>query len=111
MTRFRQIIRDGMNTETNTALEVIHMILTDNSRDDKGKPLVPPSTKLDAAKFLVEHVLGKPKQHIETDISVRLQGILASAIITPGELPAYPDAKALTSPRTFEDAEWSEEDE
>lgn len=111
MTRFRQVIRDGMNENTNTALTTIRWILSCDEVDEKGKPVVSPSTKLDAAKFLVEHVLGKPKQHIETDISVKLQGILASSIITPGTLPAVPAAHALASPRDdVLDAEWSSED-
>lgn len=99
MTRFRQVIRDGMNSRTNSALEVIQMILDDNERDENNKPIISASTKLDAAKFLVEHVLGKPKQHIETDISVRLQGLLATSVVNGTGLPAPLGAKELTSPR------------
>jgi hypothetical protein len=114
MTRFKSIIKDGLNAETNTALMVVHSILTDSDYDDKGKPLVPASTKLDAAKFLIEHAVGKPTQRQETDISVKLQGILATSIITPGVLPAMPGAKELTSPRSTDDivdAEWAEDDD
>jgi hypothetical protein len=115
MTRFRQFVRDGMNLHTNIALETIGEILASDETDENGKPIVPASTKLDASKFLVEHVLGKPKQRVETDISVRLQGMMASSIITPGEfkLPALPNAKALTSPRMGEivDAEVVDDDE
>jgi hypothetical protein len=117
MTRFRQVIRDGMNSHTNIALKTIRGIMENEETDDKGRALVSANAKLDAAKFLIDHALGKPKQRIETDISVKLQGMLASAIITPGSLPAVPNAKELASPRgsfedlkSFEDAEWSEED-
>ncbi len=98
MTRFRQFVRDGMNAQTNIALQTIEAILSSDETDENGKPIVAASTKLDASKFLVEHVLGKPKQRVETDISVRLQGMMASSIITPDSLPAYPNAKALASP-------------
>lgn len=114
MTRFKQIVKDGLNAETNTALTVVHSILTNDDYDDKGKAVVPPSTKLDAAKFLIEHAVGKPTQRQETDISVKLQGILATSIITPDHLPALPGAKELASPRSeddFIDAEWAEEDD
>lgn len=114
MTRFKQVIKDGMNSHTNTALDVIHWVMTCNDVDDKGKLLVPPSTKLVAATFLIEHAVGKPTQRQETDISVKLQGVLASSIITPGTLPAFPNAKELTSPRGEDDvvdAEWAEEED
>ena len=111
MTRFRQVIRDGMNANTNIALETIKNIMENDETDEDGRPRVSANAKLDAAKFLIDHALGKPKQRVESDINVKLQGMLASAIITPGMLPAGPGAKELASPREdFEDAEWYEED-
>ena len=47
--------------------------------------------------------MGKPKQRVETDISVKLQGVLASAIITPGTLPAQLGSAELASPRSAAD--------
>lgn len=99
MTRFRQVIRDDMNSLTPSAIGVIQQILDDNEYDEKGKPVTPASVKLSAATMLVEQVLGKPKQKVETDISVRMQGMLASVVVTPETLPAFPNAKELTSPR------------
>lgn len=111
MTRFRQVIRDGMNAETNVAIETISKLMGSTETDEDGKPLVSASVKLDAAKFLIDHTLGKPKQRVETDISVKLQGVLASAIITPGMLPAMPDAKSLASPRDGALDVWSSEED
>jgi hypothetical protein len=104
ITRFRQFIRDGMNSHTTLALKTLAEIMQDKELDDKGRPVVPISTKADVAKWLIEQVVGKPTQKVQSDISIRLQGVLASAIITPGVLPAYADAKALASPRS--DADW-----
>lgn len=103
--RFRQIVRDGMNARTVKALELLSTLMEDDSVDDKGKPNVPPSTKAEIARWLVEHVLGKPTQRTESDISVRLQGVLASATVMPGSstLPALPGAYAMTSPRSEQD--------
>ena len=62
--------------------------------------------------YFIDHTLGKPKQRVETDISVKLQGLLASVVITPGQLPALPGSKELASPRDMVlDAEWSSEDD
>ena len=89
MDRFKDLVRSDMRSATVKALATIEMVLDSEEVDDKGKRIVPASTKLDAAKFLVEQLLGKPKQEVKQDISVKLQGILASAMIMPGqELPA-----------------------
>jgi hypothetical protein len=105
MTRFRQVVKDSMNGTTIKAVDVIVSILENDELDDKGKLVVPPSTKLAAATFLLEHVVGKPTQRQETDISVKLQAVLASSIITPGVLPAFPNAKQLAPGAGVEDAE------
>lgn len=82
--RFEEIVRTEMNAHTVDALRIIQKILEDEEVDEKGKPRTAAGTKLDAAKFLIEHVVGKPKQRTETDISVKLQGILGHAMVNPG---------------------------
>jgi hypothetical protein len=83
MKRFETVVKSEMNAHTVAALTIIGQILEDDREDHNGKPLVSATTKLDAAKFLVEHVIGKPKQHTSTDISVKLQGILGMAMVNP----------------------------
>ena len=84
--RFKKTVREDMNAHTVTALETIRMILTSEEIDEKGKPLVAAGTKLDAAKFLLEHVVGKAVQPTTSDISVKLQGILGAVMVNPAEL-------------------------
>lgn len=84
--QFETVVRGEMNRHTVKALVVLEKILEDETEDEKGRPIVPAGTKLDAAKFLVEHILGKPKQRVETDISVKLQGILATAMVNPSQV-------------------------
>lgn len=81
--KFTQVIKFEMNGHAVKALAVIGHVLADEAEDEKGRPMVPAATKLDAAKFLIEHVIGKPKQRVETDISVKLQGILATVMVNP----------------------------
>jgi len=112
ISRFRQLVRDGVNANTNIAVETLRDLMTNDEVDDDGKPKVPPSVKASIATYFIDHTLGKPKQRVETDISVKLQGLLASVVITPGQLPAQAGAKELASPRDMVlDAEWSEEDD
>lgn len=84
MDRYKSLVRQEMSKKMPSVLNVINHILNNNDTDDDGKPLVPASTKLDAAKFLIEHLLGKPKQETKQDISVILQGVMAHALVQPG---------------------------
>lgn len=81
MDRFKSLITTRMRQEAVGAIGVVRNLLENDEVDDKGKPIVPPSVQLQAAQWLVEHVIGKPKQRTETDISVKLQAVLASSMI------------------------------
>lgn len=93
--RFRMVIRDGMNQNAVAALGVIQNLLNNEDYDEKGKPLVGANVKLDAAKWLLEHVVGKPVQPQTTDISVKLQGILGAVMVNPTLDEGHPDMAAL----------------
>lgn len=83
MARFKGIVEGRMRESTSSALTTVHWILENDDVDEKGRLVIPPSTKLEAAKFLIEHIVGKPKQHQTVDISVRLQALLATATSSP----------------------------
>ena len=102
--RFETIVREEMNGHTVAALQVLGQVLEDDRLDVKGKPVTPPGTKVDVAKFLIEHIVGKPKVRTESDISVKLQGILGVAIANPTQ-----DGYELTS--GYVEAQSWEEDE
>lgn len=97
--RFKLLVRDKMNQNATMALGVIGNLLNNEEVDDKGKPLVPPSVKLDASKWLVEHVIGKPVQPTQSDISVKLQGILGAVMVQPSLGPD--DDGVLALPRGY----------
>jgi len=107
--RFQHVVKADMNGQAVKALKVLSDILDDDRTDERGKPIVAGGTKLDAAKFLIEHVIGKPKQRVETDISVKLQGLLGAVMVNPGETNSG-DGMALT--QGFLDADsWEDDDE
>lgn len=99
--RFKMLVRDRMNIGAVTALGVVDNLIKNEEFDDKGKPLVPPSTKLDASKWLVEHVIGKPVQPTQTDISVKLQGVLGAVMVNPTVDENHPDMAALPAGYTL----------
>lgn len=87
MKRFQQLVKVGMNRQTINAMDVVEWVLTSQDEDSKGKPVVGASTKMEAAKFLIEHVVGKAVQPTTADISVKLQGILAGVMVAPDQVP------------------------
>lgn len=86
MSNFKDLVRAEMNGHTVDALTVLHQVLGNEEVDKKGRPIVAWSTKVDAAKWMVEHVLGKAVQPTTTDISAKLQLILGAAMVNPAEV-------------------------
>ena len=101
--RFEVIVREEMNAHTVDALRIIGEVLNSQEVDEKNKPIVSPGTKIDAAKFLIEHVIGKPKQRTETDISVKLQGILGVAMANPTSDGGYAPTQGYIEAAAWED--------
>lgn len=93
--RFKLLVRDQMNQNATRALGVIGNLITSEEVDNRGKPVVSPNVKMDAAKWLIEHVIGKPVQPQTTDISVKLQGILGAVMVNPTLDENHPDVAAL----------------
>lgn len=91
MEQFQSMIKSEMAALTPTAVERLQHIMNDDSTDDRGKPIVPASVKFQAISFLLEHQVGKPKQHVQQDISVKLQGILGAAMVNPHEAMSPPN--------------------
>lgn len=84
--RFKTVVKQRMNYQTLDALRTVEFIMTSDETDDKGKPVVSANVKLQAAQFLIEHLMGKPTQPINNDISVKLQGILGTVMVNPQEI-------------------------
>lgn len=87
MERFITGVKRSMNITTVKGLDTLEELLDNDDVDEKGKPIVSPGTKVDIAKFLIEHVIGKPTQRVETDVSVKLQGLLGAVMVNPSDMP------------------------
>lgn len=83
MNRFADMVKSDMSVQAIDALKVLNGLITSDEVDNRGRPLVGATTKLSAAQFLIEHIVGKPVQRQQTDISVKLQGILGHVMINP----------------------------
>jgi len=111
MERFKMLVRDEMSAQSMNAIATIQMILDSEEVDAKGKPIVSAAAKMDAAKFLLEHVVGKPVQPTQTDISVKLQGILGVAMVNPADVMAGNYTLAHTGSRGAIEGETPDDDE
>src|SRR6266702_2160596 len=81
---FRRHVKLDMNGLTVEALAALRHVLTEDGSDSRGRPLVPAGVKVRTAEFLVDHLIGKPKQVVQEDISIRLSSILADVMVAPG---------------------------
>lgn len=81
--RFKDISAGEVRGLVPLALDTLRLILEDKELDDRGRYRVPVSTQAEVSKWCVEHLLGKPTQRVEADISVRLKSVLAMAVTNP----------------------------
>lgn len=95
MERFKVAIKTEMGIQSVTALDTLRLIITSEETDSRGKPLIPAATKLQASQFLLEHIVGKPRQEVSQDISVKLQGILGSVMVNPNQALAPPSVGGM----------------
>src|SRR5882724_7905608 len=65
--RFTNIATDDMRALVPEAIKTVENIILSTATDEKGKRLVPPAVQLAAAQWVVEHLVGKPKQRLEAD--------------------------------------------
>ncbi len=91
MELFVQLTKSDMAALTPTALDSLRWVLENDREDERGKPIVPASAKNQAAMFVLEHIVGKPKQQVQQDISVKLQGILGAVMVNPNDALASPE--------------------
>jgi hypothetical protein len=74
------------------AIATFAKLLTDDERDDRGRPLVPPAVRLQAASFIYEHLVGKATTRVEVEAHTdEVFFRLAGAMVVDGT-PAHPVA-------------------
>lgn len=83
MERYQAIVKSKTNEMALPAIRVMNTLLNDDRVDRKGRPLVSANVKAQCAQWLIEHVIGKPTQKLEADISVKMQAMLANVMVVP----------------------------
>lgn len=96
------------------AIKAIKWVLECDDVDGNGKPVVDARTKLEAAKFVLEQIIGKPKTPVELEASEGVKSFIAQAILQrdpndPDKLiPAHP---VMDGQFTVNDDEEDDDDE
>lgn len=72
------------------AIKVLVDTLENDDTDVNGKFVVDHKTKVQVATFIVEHVIGKPRNTIELHSQDSARQFLASALVLDDGLPAHP---------------------
>ena len=71
------------------ALRVIHSVMMDDRRDEDGKLVVPASVRVDAAKYLVDQMMGKSKVSVDVNEHNPLMELMAGILVNPDGEPSH----------------------
>lgn len=63
------------------AIRTVLNLMISEETDEKGKPIVDARTKLAAAQFVIEHIIGKPTTVLEMDATDTVRQMFAAAIV------------------------------
>jgi hypothetical protein len=83
--RFREETLTGLTRHTTKALKILGELLDSEETDHTGKPIVSAKDKIDVAKFIIEHTIGKPPTKIEIGADEsKWRSVLAESVALPG---------------------------
>lgn len=88
--RLKEETMGQLSEHVGFALRVVKDLMTNTDLGEDGYPIVDNRLKLDAAKFVVEHVIGKPRQRVDVEAGDTLQEMLANVLVNPDGSPAHP---------------------
>jgi hypothetical protein len=83
--RYQVVVKDKLRELSLPAMRQMTALLENEEVDRRGRPIVSPNVKVTIIQLLLEHVVGKPTQRIEADVSMKLQGLLATVMVVPSE--------------------------
>jgi hypothetical protein len=88
--RLVELTTAKVNGQAANAISVIRKLMLDTSVDDNGRPIVEAKVKLDAAKFIINHIIGTPKTRVDLHADDAVKKVMAAALVMPDHTPAHP---------------------
>ena len=89
----RRLLKHAFGTlaaHADTAIQVIYNLMTSEEVDEFGKPIVDARTRLAAAQYVLDHIIGKPKAHVEIEGTEITRQALAAALVLDDGKDAHP---------------------
>lgn len=83
MDRFKLMVKQKMVGNGIDAMNALDYLLNNEDMAKGGRPMVPPTVRFQAAQYVLDHLIGRPTQPVQNDVSVKLQGILGMAMVNP----------------------------
>ncbi|MGD9729504.1 MAG: hypothetical protein AB7V39_24440 [Nitrospiraceae bacterium] len=87
--RMRNMSEHELMTYAQAAIATLAELMTEQGVDDFGKPLVPATVRADAAKYILNHVIGTPKARVEVSEHNPLIDLMAGVLVNPDGLPSH----------------------
>lgn len=87
--RMRTFTEGELMVHASAAIDVLKEIMTDQTQDDFGKPVVPASVRVDAAKYVLNHVIGTPTARVEVSETNPIADLMADVLVNPDGEPSH----------------------
>lgn len=79
--RLRTLTRQDLSSYAADAIKVMGKLMKEDGTDLDGKPLVPPTVRLNAAQYVLDQLIGKPTNPVEISGNVALQTLMATVLV------------------------------
>jgi hypothetical protein len=103
--RLRVLTKQELSVFAGDAVRVIRELMLDDSIDDRGKPVVSDKVRMDAAKYVLDHTIGKPTNYVEVTGNVQLETLMATVLVNADGSPAHPVIDGQVVEDEFDDDE------
>lgn len=87
--RMREYTEQELMTHALDAIGTLKDLIHNDELDDFGKPVVSATVKLNAATYIINHVIGTPKPRVDTGPGDQLAGFLADVLVNPDGEPSH----------------------
>jgi hypothetical protein len=87
--RMRALSEHEILTMADEALRCLFDLMTDDEVNEFGSPMVPAGIKFQAAKYIMDHVIGTPKQRHEVSGTNPLAELMGGILVNPDGEPSH----------------------
>lgn len=87
--RMRALTEHELMTLGGEAVKVLFELMTNNETNDWGQPVVSANVKLQASQYILNHIVGTPKQRHEISGDNHLAELMGGVLVNPDGAPSH----------------------